>query len=163
MPKKKSKSGAAPKRGGTPKMKRGLPAHRVPEDQQLAAALERQDTAGVAFALRNDWVVMPLLPGSGPEQIRVFRADGAEKFMLLLFSAPERYAEMVPQEPAHRFLAYDGPTLRDFLEQNTDNLEAVWFDLAGPHSMQANPQDVLDALRLDADAVGSDSDAADGA
>ena len=93
----------------------------------------------------------------------MFRADGAEKFMLLLFSAPERYAEMVPQEPAHRFLAYDGPTLRDFLEQNIDNLEAVWFDLAGPHSMQANPQDVLDALRLDADAVGSDSDAEDGA
>ena len=93
----------------------------------------------------------------------MFRADGAEKFMLLLFSAPERYAEMVPQEPAHRFLAYDGTTLRDFLEQNIEGLEAVWFDLAGPHSMQANPQDVLDALRLDADAVGSDSDAADGA
>lgn len=153
MPNKKSKSGAKPKLGGGPKMKRGLPAHRVPEDQQLAAALERQDTAAVAFALRNDWVVMPLLPGSGPDQIRVFRAEGAEKFMLLLFSAPERYVEMVPQEPAHRFLAYDGPTLRDFLEQNIEGLEAVWFDLAGPHSMQANPQDVLDALRLDVDAL----------
>ncbi|MFN3707388.1 SseB family protein [Microcella sp.] len=154
MPKKKSskKSGGRPsgRPGGVsaPKMTRGMPPHRVPEDQQLAAALERQDTAAVAFALRNDYCIVPLLPGSGPEQIRVFRAEGAEKFMLLLFSSPERYVDMVPQEPAHRFLAYDGPTLRDFLEQNVDNLEAVVFDVAGPHSMQADPREVLAALQL---------------
>lgn len=157
MPKKKSskKSGGRPsgRPGGVsaPKMTRGMPPHRVPEDQQLAAALERQDTAGVAFALRNDYCIVPLLPGSGPEQIRVFRAEGAEKFMLLLFSGPERYVDMVPQEPAHRFLAYDGPTLRDFLEQNVDNLEAVVFDVAGPHSMQADPREVLAALQLEAE------------
>ncbi|MGY6497684.1 MAG: SseB family protein, partial [Microcella sp.] len=143
MPKKKSskKSGGRPggRPGGVsaPKMTRGMPAHRVPDDQQLAAALERQDTAAVAFALRNDYCIVPLLPGSGPEQIRVFRAEGAEKYMLLLFSSPERYVAMVPQEPAHRFLAYDGHTLRDFLEQNVETLEAVVFDVAGPHSMQA--------------------------
>lgn len=157
MPKKKSskKSGGRPsgRPGGVsaPKMKRGMPPHRVAEDQQLAAALERQDTAAVAFALRNDYCIVPLLPGSGPEQIRVFRAEDAEKFMLLLFSSPERYVDMVPQEPAHRFLAYDGSTLRDFLEQNVDNLEAVVFDVAGPHSMQADPREVLAALQLEAE------------
>jgi hypothetical protein len=147
MPKKKSSK--KPPSGGARKMTRGMPPHRVADDRQLAAALERQDTAAVAFALRNDYCIVPLLPGSGPDQVRVFRAEGAERYMLLLFSSPERYAAMVPQEPAHRFLAYDGRTLRDFIAQNVDTLEAVVFDVAGPHSMQADPRDILDALQLE--------------
>ena len=47
-----------------------------------------------------------------------------------------------------RVLPYDAATLREFLEQNLGVLEAVWFDVAGPHAMQAEPQDVLDALRV---------------
>ena len=46
-------------------------------------------------------------------------------------------------------LAYKGAALRDFLTQNIGVLEAVWFDVAGPHAMQATPQDVLDALELE--------------
>jgi len=128
-----------------------LPPSALPPEQQLAAALERQDAAAVAFALRNDYVIVPLLPVEGPPQVRVFRQGESDKYMLLLFSSPERYVAMVPQEDDHQVLAYDGATLREFLEQNIGVLEAVWFDVAGPHAMQAEPQDVLDALRLSAE------------
>ena len=123
------------------------PTRAKPDDyrsEALAAALAAQDTAAVAFALRNDKVVVPLLPVEGPPQIRVFRRGDSDKYMLLLFSAAENYVAMIPNETDHRVLAYDGPTLRDFLEQNIGVLELVWFDVAGPHAMQAAPQDVLD-------------------
>ncbi len=153
MPKKRS-----PKRPTRPQRGAGLPAaalppSTLPPDQRLGAALERQDAAAVAFALRNDHVIVPLLPVEGPPQVRVFRRGEAERYMLLLFSAPENYAAMTPQEPEHRVLAYDAVTLRDFLEQNIGVLESVWFDVAGPHAMQAEPQDVLDALRLPREAA----------
>jgi len=128
-----------------------LPPSSLPPEQQLAAALESQDAAAVAFALRNDHVIVPLLPVEGPPQVRVFRQGESEKYMLLLFSSPDTYVAMVPQEDDHRVLAYDAPTLLDFLEQNIGVLEAVWFDVAGPHAMQAEPQDVLDALRISAE------------
>ena len=125
-----------------------LPPSSLPAEQQLAAALEKQDAAAVAFALRNDHVIVPLLPVDGPPQVRVFRRGESEKYMLLLFSSPETYVAMVPQETDHRVLPYDAATLREFLEQNIGVLEAVWFDVAGPHAMQAEPQEVLDALRV---------------
>ena len=118
--------------------------------EQLAAALEAQDAVAVAFALRNDHVVVPMLPVNGPPQVRVFRRGDADRYMLLLFSSPENYRTMVPDEDDHRVLAYDAAALREFLAENIGVLEAVWFDVAGPHAMQAAPQDVLDALLLDA-------------
>ena len=117
--------------------------------EQLAAALEAQDVAAVAFALRNDHVVVPMLPIDGPPQVRVFRRGDADRYMLLLFSSPDAYRQMVPEEDEHRMLGYDAAALRDFLTENIGVLEAVWFDVAGPHAMQAAPQDVLDALELD--------------
>ena len=117
----------------------------------LAAALEAQDVVAVALALRNDRVGVPLLGDDELPQVRVFRAGDADKYMLLLFSSSEEYVRMVPDEPEHHLAAYDGETLRDFLEQNIGVLELVWFDVAAPHAMQANPQDVLDALRLKSD------------
>ncbi len=128
-----------------------LPPSMLPPEQRLDAALEKQDAAAVAFALRNDRVIVPLLPVEGPVQVRVFRRGEADKYMLLLFSSPQTYIAMVPDEPEHRVLPYDGETLADFIEQNIGVLEAVWFDVAGPHAMQAEPQDVLDALRLPRD------------
>ncbi|MBX9472338.1 MAG: SseB family protein [Chryseoglobus sp.] len=128
-----------------------MPPSTLPPELRLDAALDRQDAAAVAFALRNDHVIVPLLPVDGPPQVRVFRRGEADKYMLLLFSAPENYAAMTPGEAEHRVLAYDGATLAEFLEQNIGVLEAVWFDVAGPHAMQAEPQDVLDALRLTAE------------
>ena len=117
--------------------------------EQLAAALEAQDVAAVAFALRNDHVVVPMLPVDGPPQVRVFRRGDADRYMLLLFSSPDAYKQMVPEEDEHRMLGYDAAALREFLTENIGVLESVWFDVAGPHAMQAAPQDVLDALELD--------------
>ena len=117
--------------------------------EQLAAALEAQDVAAVAFALRNDHVVVPMLPVDGPPQVRVFRRGDADRYMLLLFSSPDAYKQMVPEEDEHRMLGYYAAALREFLTENIGVLESVWFDVAGPHAMQAAPQDVLDALQLD--------------
>ena len=114
----------------------------------LAAALENQDAVAVALALRNDRVVVPLLPVEGPPQVRVFRRGESDRYMLLLFSSTETYVRMLPQESDHRVAAYDREQLRDFLAQNEGVLEAVWFDVAGPHAMQATPRDVLEALEL---------------
>jgi hypothetical protein len=115
----------------------------------LAAALEAQDAAAVAFALRNDKTIVPMLAVDGPPQVRVFRRGDADKYMLLLFSSKDAYVRMTPGEPEHRVEAYDGAALRDFLENNIGVLEAVWFDVAGPHVMQAPPDEVLKALSID--------------
>ena len=114
----------------------------------LAEALEAQDVAAVAFAMRNDKVIVPLLDVKGPAQVRVFKRDDADKYMLLLFSSAANYAAMLPSETNHRVLAYDAHTLREFLETNVGVLESVWFDVAGPHPMQATPDDVLAALAV---------------
>jgi hypothetical protein len=121
------------------------------QSEQLAEALKNQDAAAVAFALRNDKVIVPLLPVEGDPQVRVFRRDDADKYMLLLFSSAETYVRMLPNETDHRVLAYDKATLLEFIETNVGVLEAIWFDVAGPHAMQAAPSDVLDALRLSSD------------
>jgi hypothetical protein len=115
----------------------------------LAAALAKQDTAEVALALRNGKVVVPLLDAPGPDQVRVFRRDEADKYMLLLFSSAENYVKMVPTETNQRVVMYDRASLLDFLEQNQGVLEAVIFDLAGPNAMQAEPAEVIRALKLE--------------
>ena len=115
----------------------------------LAAALAKQDTAEVALALRNGKVVVPLLDAPGPDQVRVFRRDNADKYMLLLFSSAENYVKMVPTETNQRVVMYDRESLLDFLEQNHGVIEAVIFDLAGPHAMQAEPVELIRALKLE--------------
>jgi len=116
--------------------------------EPLESALAAQDVAAVAFALRNDRVAVPLIPGDGPPQVRVFRRGEVDRYMLLLFSSLDSYQTMLPEESDLTVAAYDADALRDFLTQNIGVLEAVWFDVAGPHAMQAEPQDVLDALEL---------------
>jgi hypothetical protein len=120
----------------------------LPPALSLAAALEAQDVVAVALALRNGTVTVPLLPVEGPPQVRVFRRGDADRYMLLLFSSAQNYAHMVPDEAEHPVAQYDSAALKDFLAANLGVLEAVWFDVAGPHAMQATPQDVLDALEL---------------
>ena len=118
------------------------------ESEPLASALEAQDVAAVAFALRNDRVAVPLLPSDPAPQVRVFRRGEADSYMLLLFSSLDTYRLMLPEEDDLMVAAYDRESLRDFLAQNIGVLESVWFDVAGPHAMQAVPQDVLDSLEL---------------
>jgi len=116
--------------------------------EPLEKALEAEDVAAVAFALRNDRVGMPLLGVDGPPQVRVFRRGDADLYMLLLFSSMDAYRAMLPEEDDLTLAAYDVGALREFVEQNIGVLESVWFDVAGPHPMQAQPADVLEALRL---------------
>jgi hypothetical protein len=119
----------------------------------LAQALETGDPVAVALALRNDRVIVPMLSdgdgdGDGDGQVRVFRRGDADKYMLLLFSSVDAYVTMLPEESDHQVVAYGADDLRGFLETNRGVVESVWFDVAGPHPMQASPDDILDALTL---------------
>jgi len=133
----------------------------------LAAALEAGDPVAVALALRNDRVMVPILvdtdgdavDGEGPDdvagahgdsgaQVRVFRRGDADTYMLLLFSSVDTYVAMLPEETSHQVVAYRAEELKAFLETNRGVLESVWFDVAGPHTMQASPEDILGALNL---------------
>ncbi|RPE77666.1 MULTISPECIES: dehydrogenase [unclassified Frondihabitans] len=117
--------------------------------EQLEQALAAQDVAAVAFALRNDVVVVPrlVLADRKDEQVRVFGRENTDKRILLLFSSAETYKAMVPNEKIRLVMLYDGAKLRDFIEAHLDVLEQVFFDIAGPHTMAANPEDLLRALR----------------
>ena len=123
--------------------------------EQLEQALAEQDVAGVAFALRHDVVVVPKLVAEGAdgvafgatEQVRVFGRENTDKRILLLFSSADAYAAMVPNDTNRQVMLYDAAALRAFLEVHLDVLEQVFFDIAGPHTMAATPEDLLKALR----------------
>ena len=113
----------------------------------LAAALANQDVAAVAYALRNDVVIVPQLVVKGSaEQVRVFGREGSDKRMLLLFSSGENYARMIPDEVNPQVMVGDAQWLSEFLTVHKNTLEMVFFDIAGPHVMQAAPDDLLRAL-----------------
>jgi hypothetical protein len=140
------------------------------ENGALAAALEAEDAIAVALALRSAGAIVPLLPdeaagvdaggevaggvdvggevAGGAAQVRVFRRGDADKYMLLLFSSTATYEAMLPEETSPPIAVYGAGELLDFLRQNEGVLEAVWFDVAGPHAMQADPADVIAALTL---------------
>jgi hypothetical protein len=117
--------------------------------EQLEEALAAQDVAAVAFALRNDIVIVPrLVTGKkNDNQVRVFGVEGTDKRILLLFSSADAYTAMVPDEKVRQVMVYDGERLADFIGAHLDVLEGVFFDIAGPATMQAEPKDLLDALR----------------
>jgi hypothetical protein len=118
---------------------------------QLASALKAQDSLAVALALRNNGVLVPMLESEGGNQVRVFRDADADKYMVLLFSSDETYAAMmVDEEIANERLSevYTAEKLLDFLKQNEGVLESIWFDIAGPATMQASPADIIGALEL---------------
>ncbi|WP_233194158.1 MULTISPECIES: dehydrogenase [unclassified Cryobacterium] len=113
----------------------------------LAAALAAQDVVAVAYALRNDVMIVPQLVVNGQaEQVRVFGREGTDRRMLLLFSSAENYARMVPDEIDPQIMVGDAQWLREFLTVHQQVLEMVFFDVAGPHVMQAAPADLMRAL-----------------
>jgi hypothetical protein len=131
------------------------------ENGALAAALEAEDVVAVALALRSAGAIVPLVPEDAPgedawdaedaggaAQVRVFRRGDADRYMLLLFSSTATYEMMLPEETSPPIAVYGADELLDFLQQNEGVLEAVWFDVAGPHAMQADPADVIAALML---------------
>lgn len=120
----------------------------------LAEALEKQDMAAVAFALRHHPVVVPLAsapdrdkPSATPD-VWMYRQPETARLALLLFSnATAKPAALPP------FIGlYDGEWLAAFLRTYGDDIETVFFDIAGPHAMQATPDELLRVLALDSGA-----------
>jgi len=115
----------------------------------LADALAAKDNVAIALALRNDGVVVPVLETErGDPVVRVFGVEGSDKYSLLLFSSPEAYAAMIPDEDNPPSRLYSGAELLAFIKANIGVLEVVWIDIAGPNATQAGPGDIMAALEL---------------
>lgn len=115
---------------------------------QLTDALQTQDMAAVAFALRHGPTVVPLLrPGSRDDprdsgEVWTYRDPATGDVALLLFSdATHKPATLPPHVGLHSPL-----WLRDFLATHGEIITTVFFDIAGPHPLQAAPADLLAAL-----------------
>jgi len=117
---------------------------------QLADALQTQDVAAVAFALRHGPTVVPLMkPGQRDNPLDVgevwtFRDPNTGQVALLLFSDAVNKPATLP--PAVALMP--PASLKTFLEAYRDEITTVFFDLAGPHPMQASTVDVLAALEV---------------
>ncbi|MFU8948166.1 SseB family protein [Mycetocola zhadangensis] len=118
--------------------------------QVLAEALEKQDMAAVAFALRNDRMVVPLVkPGQRDKptdvgEVWTYRQPESGRLALLIFSdAAHKPAALPPFVGLH-----DGAWLHTFLRTHGQDIETVFFDIAGPHPMQASPDELLRVLAL---------------
>jgi hypothetical protein len=114
----------------------------------LSDALQTQDIAAVAFALRHGPTVVPLLsPGDRDNPLDVgevwtYRDPRNGDVALLLFSDATHKPETLP--PA---VALQSPAaLRAFLSAHGDEIRTVFFDIAGPHPMQSTPADLIAAL-----------------
>jgi len=115
---------------------------------QLADALQTQDMAAVALALRHGPTVVPLMkPGSRDSPLDVgevwtYRDPRTGDIALLLFSDATHKPATLP--PA---VALQSPgALRAFLGTHANTITTVFFDIAGPHPMQASPADLIAAL-----------------
>ncbi|WP_344737699.1 dehydrogenase [Microbacterium awajiense] len=126
------------------------PAAEPPELRNvlLVDALQTQDVAAVAFALRHGPTVVPIVrPADGetgdPDgAIWTYRDPGSGQNVLLLFSDAAHRPETLPVD-----LALLSPgALRTFLAVQGDEISAVFFDVAGPHPMKASPPDIIAAL-----------------
>lgn len=118
----------------------------------LADALSTGDIAAIAFALRNGPTVVPLMkPGNRDNpndygEIWTYRDPESGELALLLFSDAKNKPKTLP--PA---VGLHGPEwLQDFLKTHGSAIKTVFFDIAGPHPVQASPEDLLAAFELPA-------------
>ena len=115
---------------------------------QLADALQTQDMAAVAFALRHGPTVAPLMrPGDRDNPLDVgevwtSRDPTSGDIALLLFSDAAHKPATLPPGVALQSPAW----LRAFLAAHEDEITTVFFDIAGPHPLQASPNDLIAAL-----------------
>jgi len=123
--------------------------------EPLAAALAAGDMVAVALALRNGRFVVPLMKPGNPDkptetgEVWMFRQPETARLALLLFSdAKNKPAALPPYVGLH-----DGTWLASFLRTYGDDIETVLFDVAGPHSLQAPPEELLRVLELEAPAA----------
>jgi hypothetical protein len=127
----------------------GQPGEQVEfRSEALAVALEKQDIAAVALALRHGNTVVPLVkPGPRDKpldggEVWTYRDPKTGEVALLLFSdAANKPANLPPavglQSPAW---------LRSFLKRYESTITTVFLDIAGPYPMQAPPTELLKAL-----------------
>ncbi|MFB7891564.1 dehydrogenase [Microbacterium sp. NPDC056044] len=115
---------------------------------QLGDALQTQDMAAVAFALRHGPTVVPLMrPGQRDNPLDVgevwtYRDAKTGDIALLLFSDAAHKPATLPPGVALQPPGW----LRAFLGAHEDEITTVFFDIAGPHPLQASPTDLIAAL-----------------
>lgn len=115
---------------------------------QLSDALQTQDMAAVAFALRHGPTVVPLMrPGQRDNPLDVgevwtYRDPDTGDVALLLFSDAAHKPASLPPGVALQSPAW----LRAFLGAHEAEITTVFFDIAGPHPLQASPADLVAAL-----------------
>lgn len=132
--------------------KKRKPATTAPNarSEALALALEKQDMAALALALRHGNTIVPLIrPGARDNpldggEVWTYRDPATGDVALLLFSDARHKPANLP--PA--FGVYSPQWLRTFLTIHADEITTVFFDIAGPHPMQASPIELLRALEL---------------
>lgn len=114
----------------------------------LSDALQTQDMAAVAFALRHGPTVAPLLRAGDRDnpldqgEVWTYRDPATGQIALLLFSDAANKPETLPPHVALQSPAW----LRAFLSAHAEDITTVFFDIAGPHPMQSTPADLLAAL-----------------
>jgi hypothetical protein len=127
----------------------GKPGEQVEfRSEALAVALEKQDIAAVALALRYGNTVVPLVkpgPRDNPldsGEVWTYRDPKTGEVALLLFSdAANKPANLPPA------VGLQSPEwLRSFLRRYESTITTVFLDIAGPHPMQAPPSELLKAL-----------------
>lgn len=131
--------------------KKPAPKKPAPEEfrsDALAQALEKQDMAAVAFALRNGNTVVPLLKAGVRDnpldsgEVWTFRDAESGDVALLLFSDAKNKPANLPPGVG----IYSPAWLQQFLTTHLDTITTVFLDIAGPHPMQAPPAELLKAL-----------------
>lgn len=114
----------------------------------LTDALQTQDMAAIAFALRHGPTVVPLMRAGDADnpldmgEVWTYRDPNTGQVALLLFSdAAHKPATLPPR------VALQSPQwLRTFLGMHEEELTTVFIDIAGPHPIQASPADLIAAL-----------------
>lgn len=123
----------------------------APDDfrsEALAQALEKQDIAAVALALRHGTTVVPLIkPGARDDprdsgEVWTYRDPSTGDVALLLFSDAKNKPANLPPGVG----IYSAEWLRSFLKTHRQTITTVFLDIAGPHPMQAAPEELLAAL-----------------
>ena len=112
----------------------------------LTDALQTQDLAAVALALRHGPTVVPLIPAGGDDPLDAgvwtYRDPSSGEIALLLFSDATHKPATLPPGVALNTPGW----LRAFLGLHEDDVATVFIDIAGPHPMQATPTDLIAAL-----------------
>lgn len=131
------------------KARRGkAPAPEEFRSEALAQALEKQDVAAVALALRHGTTIVPLLkPGARDNpldsgEVWTYRDASTGDLALLLFSDAKNKPANLPPAVG----VFSAAWLRAFLTTHRDAITTVFLDIAGPHPMQAAPAELLRAL-----------------